>query len=605
MVSAMLDPANRSALTAELAPPRGYRLGQAVGTTFTLDLHAALAVPLAFAGFEQAEEDHSRSDEQRTSVIAALLSVTEKIDIFAQAGALRAERTSKLLELLGPVIHQVAPGPHGTIFHPKIWFLEFENDLGHRRFRLLCSSRNLTFDRTWDAMIRLDGILGDSQQADIRNEPLVAFLHYLSSDQALTGTLPSSRRRRLLNFAQRLSAVEWETPADVKELRFQVFGVPGIQAPEPGLDGRETLIVSPFLTPEGVARLAAPSRRVGRGEIHLVSRPESFDAIGSAALEGIDTWIINPAAQESESGEGSGLSGLHAKLVAVSTGKRGRVLIGSANATGPGWNGNVELMVDAESTQKQFRPDRLLDSMKEILEPYTPQTLEPEDEPQMDELERLQRAALIVASVPMTVRVSGDEPYHLTVSALPAPLPGVVRRVTWHLLPDPSLGAEGLPSTAPVRFAEVPLTRISPFIRVTVEDDAGQQASTIALAALQDDPPQRREAIIASRLANPQKLLQLIMLLLEFSGAGAKLQGLEELGADSEGRWESRGPQFPGMLEALLRALDAGPEGMAEVQRILSFIRCSPEGAKLPDDFMQLWDAAWAAHTQENLGAGS
>lgn len=597
----MLDPANRSALTQELAPPRGFRLAQAVGTTFTLDLNAALAVPLAFSGFG-ADQDSDQPHDQRTSVIAALMSVAEKIDIFAQAGAIGARQTSELFELLGPMIHQVSP-PRGMIFHPKAWFLEFENDDGERAYRLLCSSRNLTFDTTWDAMIRLDGTPAATpaaaEQAALRNAPLLGLLEHICADDMLMGTLPTLRRRRVLDLGQRLQGVDWDLPQDVRELRFQAHGVPDLKAPDPELEGRESLIVSPFLTPEGVSGLA---RRSGRGEVHLVSRAESLEAVGSSALESVSCWVLDPSTAEQEDDE-TGLSGLHAKILALSTGHRGRVLIGSANATGPGWDGNVELMVDVESTRSEFRPPQLRESFQAMLVEYTPQQTEPDEDLQTDELERLQRAALRLASVPVTVTVSGEGPYQVQVAAGPHTLPQGITRVSWHLLLDESLGGEDLP-TQPAVFDAVELRRITPFIRVTAEDETGRSANMILLAELHGDPPDRREAIIAARLADPARLLQLIMMLLELSsdGLGAQLLAQEEDAAATPSRWGAGGPQFPGLLEALLRALAAGPDGMAEVQRLLEFIRRSSEAESLPQDFLQLWDAAWQAHRLENLG---
>lgn len=603
----MLEPANRAALTQELAPPRGFRLAQAVGTTFTLDLNAALAVPLAFSGFGADEDpdqpdDSDQPQDQRTSVIAALMSVAEKIDIFAQAGAIGARQTSELFELLGPMIHQVSP-PRGMIFHPKAWLLEFENDNGERAYRLLCSSRNLTFDRTWDAMIRLDGAPAATpaaaEQAARRNAPLLGLLEHICADDMLMGTLPESRRRRVLGLGQRLQGVDWDLSRDVRELRFQAHGVPGLKTPDPELEGRESLIVSPFLTSEGVSRLA---RRSGRGEVHLVSRAESLEAVGSSALEGVSCWVLDPSTAEQEEDE-TGLSGLHAKILALSAGYRGRVLIGSANATGPGWDGNVELMVDVESTRPEFRPPQLRESFQAMLVEYTPQQVEPDEDLQTDELEKLQRAALRLASVPVTVTVSGEGPFQVQVAAEEHTLPKGIARVSWHLLLDKSLGGEGLPAE-PATFDGVDLRRISPFIQVTAEDGAGRSASMILLAELHGDPPYRREAIIAARLADPARLLQLIMLLLELSSDGLETQLLakEEDPAAGSSRWGAGGRQFPGLLEALLRALAAGPDGMAEVQRLLEFIRRSSEAENLPQDFLQLWDAAWQAHRMENLG---
>ena len=52
----MLAPDSRALLLDALRPPRGCSLDRAVATTFTLDLEAALMVPLAFAGFRFEDE---------------------------------------------------------------------------------------------------------------------------------------------------------------------------------------------------------------------------------------------------------------------------------------------------------------------------------------------------------------------------------------------------------------------------------------------------------------------------------------------------------------------------------------------------------------------
>ena len=59
------------------------------------------------------------------------------------------------------------------IVHPKVWVLRYEasDDLdgvpkGDRRLRVLITSRNLTFDTSWDTVLRLDES-ADSQGADL------------------------------------------------------------------------------------------------------------------------------------------------------------------------------------------------------------------------------------------------------------------------------------------------------------------------------------------------------------------------------------------------------------------------------------------------------
>ena len=61
----VLEPDDRHTLLEALRPPPGFRLDFAVGTTYSLDLHALLAAPLAFALLEAqgAEEEPGRRSD--------------------------------------------------------------------------------------------------------------------------------------------------------------------------------------------------------------------------------------------------------------------------------------------------------------------------------------------------------------------------------------------------------------------------------------------------------------------------------------------------------------------------------------------------------------
>ncbi|NHB84270.1 hypothetical protein G7085_05615 [Tessaracoccus sp. HDW20] len=99
----MLEPDNRSALTDLLKPPRGWRLARAVGTTYTLDLHAALRVPVSLAA-------HGVDDE--LGVLGAIASAADRIDVFAQAGVMSfGHPRSDLVVFLEPMIHPVTTRP--------------------------------------------------------------------------------------------------------------------------------------------------------------------------------------------------------------------------------------------------------------------------------------------------------------------------------------------------------------------------------------------------------------------------------------------------------------------------------------------------------------
>jgi hypothetical protein len=43
--------------------------------------------------------------------------------------------------------------------HPKLWFLRYVGNYESVTYRLLCLSRNMTFDRSWNTMLCLEGPL--------------------------------------------------------------------------------------------------------------------------------------------------------------------------------------------------------------------------------------------------------------------------------------------------------------------------------------------------------------------------------------------------------------------------------------------------------------
>ena len=170
----MLEPQTRAALTEQLRPPPGFELAHAVGTTFTLDLASALAVPLSFASHPVAARDDT------LGVLDSIRRAADRVDIFAQAGEITMGTRSDLVAFLEPMVHPVAP--RRGLFHPKVWFLEYRAG-ETSAFRFLCSSRNLTADRSWDVIVRLDGHPappGKLRESAAINRPLVDLLRSLA-----------------------------------------------------------------------------------------------------------------------------------------------------------------------------------------------------------------------------------------------------------------------------------------------------------------------------------------------------------------------------------------------------------------------------------------
>src|SRR5690606_38191949 len=140
-----------------LRPPSGYRFDRAVSTTFSLDLMALLTMPVAFTFFDR-QSDDGRPAPDPLAMLQALRRYADRIHVFCHAGQIAAPRRHHQLfaYLESSVFGVLPPSEHG-VFHPKLTVLRFvegeqENDGAPEpavRYRVLCASRNLTFDRSW------------------------------------------------------------------------------------------------------------------------------------------------------------------------------------------------------------------------------------------------------------------------------------------------------------------------------------------------------------------------------------------------------------------------------------------------------------------------
>ncbi len=585
----MLEPQSRATLTEHLAPPSGFELSRAVGTTFTLDLATALSVPLSFAS------RHVSTSDDTIGVLDAVRRVADRIDIFAQAGEISMGNPSDLVAFLEPTIHpvQVQRG----LFHPKVWFLEYAAG-GRRAYRFLCASRNLTDDRSWDTIVRLDGT-ADEDPARDENIPLIELIAFLPT--LTVNPLPTERRTEILAFAERLRPVKWELPTAARAVRFHAVGVPG--SVFPNFRGKRALIISPFATDEGLRMLRAD---VGT-TTHLLSRAKTLDALPPAALDRkLTTYVLDEAATGDDGDEVSNqadrLSGLHAKAVIVDRMDGSHVFLGSANATDAAWRRNVEVMVEFTGPDSKYGVNATLEALGDLKEEYNTEggAVETEEEKAERRLEAMVRK---LAGARLIARVVPGNPHGLRVwsdASVEAPLAALADAgisLRWHLLTRADLGASFLSTdeASVVTLTDVPLIDITPFIALVAEDSHGNKRRTIVLASLLDDIPARKDAIVARQLTDRAAFLRLLTLMLElpgqFLGTGAGS------GEFTFGPAAADGYDGSGLFEALVRALGAGHNGLADVRRIIDYVREHGDDRDLlSDGFDELWTNVWRAH---------
>ena len=352
----------------------------------------------------------------------AVRSSAERIDVFYQAGkAVVPQQASDILAFLEPVLHPVKAPRAGHLFHPKVWVLQYIDTDNEFAYRLVCSTRNLTNDRSWDAVISLDGRAGPRHQPD--NEPLSRLLGALPG--MCTDPLADSRAARVKSLANDIRRVIWDLPEHASIVRFHTLGLSrAVRTPD--FSGYRRLVISPYVDLDGLA-IVAPKTRDGTT---LVGRPEHLDSLDPVPA-GTDVRVFSVLAELEDERAAGELSGLHAKLVLLERDRRAHLFLGSANATRAAYGGNVEFLVEVVRGASAYGVEAHLSAetgLGALLEEYTPQP--PKEDAEDDQRFQLQNLLLSLAEMRWTMHVQARaDVFDLTFST-DASVPVLHARVT-------------------------------------------------------------------------------------------------------------------------------------------------------------------------------
>jgi hypothetical protein len=612
----MLEPHSRALLLDALRPPEGFALDCGIGTTYSMDLLALLTAPLAFTLFDTQEEgEHQKVNT--LEVLESLRRYADRLTIFCHAGriAMPAGQYPQFAYLEAAVIECLPPG-RSDAFHPKVWLLRFTDAKGAVVYRLLCLSRNLTFDRSWDTVLSLEGQLLDRKNGIAANRPLGDFIKALPG--LAVREVSGAVQARIDQLQDEVRRVDFLAPEGFEEFRFWPIGIEGYRR-WPFSDGIDRLlIISPFVTEGCLKRLAGEYT----GNI-LVSRVEQVAAAGKALDCFAEVYVLSDQAEpETEPDEADNttspgglgvLSGLHAKCYVGDAGWKARVWTGSANATEAAFSKNVEFLVELVGPKSKFGTQALLQTekgttrLRDLLEPYRPPVkpdVPDEVARALEEAINTTRQALAEAQLCAKVeRLEASDQYSLTVAtrsggAVMIPEKVAVRCWPVTLKDSHAVSAardSGTLATFPLLSFEA-LTAFCAF-EVTAQQ-GGQSVSTRFVLTLPPvgGPNDRRERLLRSMLRDSRDVVRFLLLILTDEGveAGGFIGPmLREAQGD--------GAQFtsvfgPALLEALVRTLDRAPDRLDYVAQLVEDLRKGEDNRPLlPPQFDEIWRPIWAA----------
>ncbi|NYS60707.1 hypothetical protein [Vreelandella salicampi] len=593
----MLNPkAERVDYGWELRPPEGYELDSAIAATYTLELDALLSVPVALCFHDTLEGE---IQGERLALLEAVGQLNGRLKVFYQAGKIKLPGSyNRLFALLEPWLQPVMPGNVAySSFHPKFWLLRYTAPKRPVRYRLIVLSRNLTFDRSWDLALSMDG--------EVSRESL--YSTHQGWDDLVRGLLlldPSFEPGKVIR--KELNRIKWRPPDNFRDPRI-LAGGPGYGQPLDILNPNDSiLVVSPFLKDSvgGVGALDELAQRAPEGNRWLLSRGEELDEIGPEKLVEWSCFSINSDVVDGEERLEMGIAkqNLHGKLIVVERGKRRQTChwhLGSANATAAalGHAGtdprNTELMVRLTGQSALMGPAALLEQWIDKHNPGNGLFVEHQfDERQESEGEsdrdlfRVLSFGLIKADWILTAREAESDStlfeLELSIDEMPSLQAGLSVEVG--LLP---VRESYRPLDDHISWNNLNINQLSAFLAVRITSHASSETEHLVIQTDLNLPTgtDRERRIIEQLVDTEDKFLNYIRLLLQrhpdknewfgFDGSGGQTGTLGTLFGDS--------PVF----EQLMFAAARDTEILERIQKMID--RLKGTSVPIPERFEQLW----------------
>ncbi|MGZ3624031.1 MAG: phospholipase D family protein [Ktedonobacteraceae bacterium] len=588
----------------QLMPPVGYELDAAIATTYTLDLSALLTVPVAMCLRNTLDGDIAG---ERIALLEAMGQLKGRLKVFYQGGMIKLPpEYNRLYTLLEPCLQAVTPpGGINSSFHPKMWLLRFvtsEKPRGRKKtsdiaYRLLVLSRNLTFDRSWDVAVSLDGELGNNGVSG--ENRWASFVKEL-----LKGQDSEEPWKSLL---AELPKVVWHPPANFEQNIKLLPGGPALGKPlELGDDLNEILVISPFIKDTGNQKRALDwlAGHCPNGKRWLLSRSEELDAIGKANLEDWHCFAINEHVVDGEENlelEDGMEQNLHAKLIVTRHGSNSTWHIGSANATSAALGDenhpprNSELMLRLTGHVDKCGLQRLLEHLisdegEGLFVEHEFQERVESDEAETDAT--LRTLAYILANTAWKLQgeLSEDGTIMLSLSsATPPAIPvgyavqvgQLAVRNAYRPLVDHTVTWGGLNITQ--------VSALLPF-RILRENEVGEAEllDTLVIQVQLSLPEgiDREKQIISEMLNSEEKFLSYVKMLLQSDPDKNQWLGYDnsESGADIINYFLTDEPIF----EQLMRAAAHDPAALARIDRLIDRIKGTE--VPIPPTFQKLWE---------------
>ncbi len=576
----LLNPqSDRLDYTKLLTPPLGFETEFAVGTTYSLDLNSLIGVTMALGVSDTLDEDSLKNPIR---MLNALTLSNKRIAVFCQAGQIFIpQNIIPVHGLLDSMVFEIKIKKNTKqhqVFHPKVWIVKFKNG-SDELWRVIVLSRNLTFDRSWDVAVCLDGKTEKNEV--LKNAPLRDFLKYLRSQ--IKSTKRQSQKKKLLgNMIKEIMHVTFSSGEEKVDFDFLPVGIPpGTNGPysldDTGLFSRwdNLFVMSPFLGRPGKKNPLESLlkwkavRNLQEGKPILITRRSEVFHLSERMRRDFNIYALREEAFYSSEKHEDTLNpdgqDIHAKLYLRTYYSKSELYLGSMNASFNAFHGgNIEFMLRLSTTLGKLNTDMLSisllegeDSPFELLPEQLPEYIPDTQEETMQDMVRSMRELEFAGEV----KTNGDDSFDIELNALQLPegLSGNLSPLLY-----PNLGKK---IASRMIFSNMKKEQLSDFFMVTLVGESDMRLARIVRIPVTGTPEDRDAAIVKSVIRDEKDFISYVSLLLgdDYYDVMMEMKRFKRYSAASSGN----NTPIPALYEKMLKVAADNPDRLKEVEKLL------------------------------------
>ncbi|WP_027964547.1 phospholipase D family protein [Halalkalibacillus halophilus] len=579
MINVTEDRLNYSEL---LHPPEGYRVEFAVANTYSLDLETLIGFPIAL---NMSAEMNKTVLNDPLSIIEGIRQSSERLAVFCQGGQMlnSGRENRSIFGLLEDNVFEVNLEDQQKSFHPKIWLIKFVNEANESRYRLIVLSRNMTFDRSWDMAVALEGKRTE-QNAGPDTEPLINLLTFLKSS---ISSHPKSQA--IQSIIEELPYIEFDAEdKHIKDMNFLPLGIETNQSEVGELFSyyHQMLIVSPFLSKSMLEKLMKLKLTDENMKNILITRRTELSELPSNAFDHFDVYVIKETIIDGEEMISEGLElpdlqEIHAKLYVKRKYNIFNFYVGSANCSNNAFHGNVEFLLNFQYKRWGFKFDELIEEL--LGEDHKFQPFEKVEEiPVQEEVEtpikdRLADEVRRLSNLHSQATVTATENQYELLIEFDDFVPHFDMTIS------PLLSKASAQLKEKVTFHQLDLLELGEFYLVRVES-GGERVERIIKIDTFGIPPNRNQKIYQHLIKDSNYFLQYISYLLADDFLLTSLEDKHLSGLEND--FQSKQDYIPVIYEKMLRTAYYSPEKLADIEEIMNLIE---RESVVPETFLNVY----------------